>query len=551
MKTVKIKRIISILLVCVMLTLCACGKSDNDSEENNNDALNIRYSEPAGYVAKTETVYVNLDNSGNCVKTIVSDWLHTIKAGVYIDDVTNLSEIENVKDDSYPEVNGQNLRWHMNTTDLYYQGVSDAKLPLDFEIKYYLNGIETPVEDVVGKSGTVKVEITIHNTDEYTVSVNGTDTVMYNPLLVVGGVVLSESKFQNISVENGRAVGDGSKQYAIFSGFPGISDSLGISSAAIQDGGETTVNFSDTFSITAEATDFELGNLMFAAVPIASLDIGLNSISSSMDDVRENLSKLQSIQKSLDAMDASTLLNTLSSDPNNINSLSSVVEKAASLYDDNKALLDVINKYTTPNNIKTMQTLINYIENADIDGLESTLDVLNSLFGDDVSADAIQAGMNLLREMSNDLSDPDVKKAINNLPGTVETLNSLQQAINENKDLINALKVLSETDALKTLNSTLSNMESSLATNSLSQLVTFDGDADVVTAKMTAWLELGKRYTIFTKAPEGATSSVMFVFKVDSVKPGSVSASNETAETEAEESSGLKAWFNKIFKSDK
>ncbi|MDD6275453.1 MAG: hypothetical protein PUB20_01305 [Clostridia bacterium] len=550
MKTIKIKRMISLILVLAMLSLCACGKTQEENTDNtNSENLNVRYTEPAGYVSKSETVYVNLDNSGNKVKTVVSDWLHTVKAGVYIDDVTNLSQIENVKDDSYPEIDGQNLRWHMNSTDLYYQGISEAELPLSFEIKYFLNDQEMSAADIVGKSGKVKIQITIHNVDDYTVTVNGQDTVMYNPLVVVGGIVLSESRFQNITVENGKSVGDGSKQYAIFAGFPGISESLGINSDNTNS--DAAVSFSDTFTISAETNNFELGNLMFAAVPIGSLDIGLNSIANSMGDVRENLSKLQNIQKSLEAMDANTLLNTLTSDPNKISSLSSVVEEAASLYDNNKALLDVINKYTTPNNIKTMQSLINYIEHADIDGLESTLDILNSVFGDDVSAEAIQAGMNLLREMSKDLSNPDVKKAINNMPKTVETLTALQKAINDNKDLINALKAISETGALNNLSSTLAEVQADLTSDSISQLVGFDGDADEVTAKMSAWIELGKQYTIFTKAPQNATTSVMFVFKVDSVKPGTVSDSSSQSDTKAEESSGLKGLFNKIFKSEK
>ena len=137
------------------------------------------------------------------------------------------------------------------------------------------------------------------------------------------------------------------------------------------------------------------------------------------------------------------------------------------------------------------------------------------------------------------------------MPQTVETLTSLQKAINDNKDLVNALKVLSETDALNNLNSTLTDMQTSLTTDSITQLVGFEGDADEVTAKMSAWVELGKRYMIFTKAPQGATTSVMFVFKVDSVKPETVAHTADKTETQAEESSGLKGFFNKIFKSDK
>ena len=69
---------------------------------------------------------------------------------------------------------------------------------------------------------------------------------------------------------------------------------------------------------------------------------------------------------------------------------------------------------------------------------------------------------------------------------------------------------------------------------------------------MTAWLELGKAYTIFTKKTQTMTSSVMFVYKTDSVRVSSVNDDEHTeeipAENEAEESSGLKGLFNKIFK---
>ena len=69
---------------------------------------------------------------------------------------------------------------------------------------------------------------------------------------------------------------------------------------------------------------------------------------------------------------------------------------------------------------------------------------------------------------------------------------------------------------------------------------------------MTAWLELGKAYTIFTKKTQTMTSSVMFVYKTDSVRVSSVNDDEDTeeiqAENEAEESSGLKGLFQKIFK---
>lgn len=543
----KIKRIICILLSIALLFLCACSESAEETEQEETNT--VKYSTPAASVKKTETVYVNLDNTGAKKSIKVSDWLHVPQGGVYVDDVTNLTSIVNVKDDSKPEVSGQKLRWHLGTTDLYYQGDYNGNLPLEFDITYTLNGQPISAKDIAGKSGKAAITVKMKNVDASTVRVNGVNMTMYNPMVVVGGISLNETKFQNISVENGRLVGNGNTQYAVLTGFPGINESLGLSK--IQSNGSSDYTFNDTFVITADVTNFEIGNFMFSAIPIASLDIGLNDISSTVDTLRSNLQKLQNVQKSLQQIDASNLLNTLSSNPDKLNNLSSLVEQASSLYDQNKALINVLNKYTTPENLAAIQVLVEYIRTADFDGLEDALNVINSIFGDDANQETINKGLELLRQMSSDLNDPEVQKAIENLPKTVNTLSELQKAVEENKDLINVLKSLSETNALSSIDSTLSSLKGSIATDSLSSLSGVD--ANELSAKMTAWLELGKAYTIFTKKTQTMTSSVMFVYKTDSVRVSSVYDDEEdnaeaATENEAEESSGLKGLFNKIFK---
>ena len=422
-------------------------------------------------------------------------------------------------------------------------------MPLEFDISYTLNGQPISAKDIAGKSGKAAITVKMKNVDASTVRVNGVNMTMYNPMLVVGGISLNETKFQNISVENGRLVGSGNNQYAVLAGFPGINESLGLSK--IQSNGNSDYTFNDTFVISADVTNFEIGNFMFSAIPIASLDIGLNDISSTVDGLRSNLQKLQNVQKSLQQIDASNLLNTLSSNPDKLNNLSSLVEQASSLYDQNKALINVLNKYTTPENLTAIQVLVEYIRTADFDGLEDALNVINSIFGDDANQETINKGLELLRQMSSDLNDPEVQKAIENLPKTVNTLSELQKAVEENKDLINVLKSLSETNALSSIDSTLSSLKGSIATDSLSSLSGVD--ANELSAKMTAWLELGKTYTIFTKKTQTMTSSVMFVYKTDSVRVSSVNDDEEnteeiSAENEAEETSGLKGLFNKIFK---
>lgn len=539
----RIKKLICALMVPVLVSLCACGAENDVFDGDSSVQDTVKYNIPAGLVKKTETVYVNLDNYGTATQTIVSDWLHTDRAEVYVDDVTNLSEIKNVKDDSRPDVNGKNLRWYMNSTDLYYQGKSESKLPVDFELSYTLNGVPAVPEELIGKSGKVEITIKMHNVDAYNVKVNGRNTTMYNPMIVIGGVSLAELRFQNISVKNGRTTGNGNTQLAVLVGFPGINDSLGLTDLSSNEA-ESSYTFDDTFVISADVTDFELGNIMFAAIPIESLDLGLNNISSSMDDVRDTLKKLQSIQKTLQQMNADQLIGTLTSNPDKLKDLSNTVSQAAALYDNNKALLDVINKYSTPQNMQTISYLTEYISQADFDGLESALSVINSIYGNDASSETIQSGLALLREMSADLKNPQVQASINNLPQTVSTLSALQKALDENKDLINALKVISESNALSSLETSLSGMEGSLAAGGISQYATITGNADEVTAKMTAWVELGKRYTIFTKKKDNMDSSVMFVFKVDSLKTYGTSEKNQAV---SDEKGGLSSFFGKLF----
>lgn len=548
----KIKRIVSALMIPVFLVLCSCDLFTDDAEEQETEQET--YSTEASFVSKSETVYVNLSNTGKVNKTIVSDWIHTNEPEVYVDDITNLTSVTNVKDDVKPIVDGQKIRWNMNTTDLYYQGKTTAKLPVDFSIKYKLDGKDISANDLLGKSGNVQINITIKNNDAHNVKVNGATIKMYNPLVVVGGVMLSESKFQNIKVKNGKTIGSGSTQYAVLTGFPGIKDSLGLT---VPKDADSSYSFDDTYLISADVTDFDLGNLMFAAIPISSLDIGLNGIANSMDDVRSNLAKLQSVQKSLQAANVNDLVGALSNNSNKLSSLTSLISQASSLYQNNKPLLDVIDKYTTPDNLQAIQTLTDYISSADFAGLESSISALQSIFGSDFDTSGIQNGMNLLKQLSDDLNRPDVKKAIDNLPNTVSTLSQLQTAVNENRQLITALQSLSNSSALQSIGGTLSSVEGSLAADSLSSFGVFSGDPDVITAKMTGWLQLGKTYTIFTKKAESVSSNVVFIFKANSIK--SHSNNEGVVEDETDDSSNnseekQNGFFEKIkgiFKKDK
>ena len=147
-----------------------------------------------GNVTKEETVYVNLDNKGDIKDSISSIWLHSDSPLESVEDKSTLEEVTNVKGDEVPIVEDGKLIWKTDEKDIYYQGKTDKELPIKTEIKYYLNGELVEPEDIVGKSGDIRITIKIENRDK-----RGT---IYAPYMVATAVDLPMDKFTD---EIGRA----------------------------------------------------------------------------------------------------------------------------------------------------------------------------------------------------------------------------------------------------------------------------------------------------------------------------------------------------------
>ncbi|MBR2730805.1 MAG: hypothetical protein IKD72_02320, partial [Clostridia bacterium] len=216
----KTKRIAALLLAVCMLCglLTACGKSEETDATTAPAAQTpVTVEQPvfekaAEKVNKTETVYVNLDSAGKTTQISVSDWLHTDAPEVYVDDITDLKDVTNVKSDILPVINGEQLRWNLPETDLYYSGTGERALPLSFEISYTLNGKPVTAEEIAGKSGDVTFTVSMKNTEFKDITVEGQKHRVYLPLLVVGGAILPEGTFSGVEVTNGQSIGDGSKE---------------------------------------------------------------------------------------------------------------------------------------------------------------------------------------------------------------------------------------------------------------------------------------------------------------------------------------------------
>ena len=206
-------------------------------------------------VDKEETVYVISDANGNITKTIVSDWLKNKDGSDTITDKSDLKEIENVKSDAgYREGENHEITWEANGSDIYYQGTSDKPLPVDVKVSYYLEDKEISPNELAGQSGKVKIRFDYIAKEKREVQLNGNNVELYVPFTMVSGFLLSNDKFTNIEVSNGKVINDGDRSIVVGVGFAGLSEDLDLSSV-LKDSKPEIPNYVE---VTADVKDFSL-----------------------------------------------------------------------------------------------------------------------------------------------------------------------------------------------------------------------------------------------------------------------------------------------------
>ena len=553
-----IKKIVSVLLCASMLAaLTACSEKkektekDNTAPTENSQTAQVSYDTAATSYKKSETVFVNMSADGNVTSKIVTDWLHTDKAQTYIDDASDLADITNVKSSIEPIKNKDgSYRWNMETTDLYYRGTTEKELPISIGITYYLDGKQIEPKKLAGKKGQVKMVITVNNLSKKTVKVSGKDTTVYTPFIVAGGMILPEDNFSNVTVENGKTIGDGTKEIALMVGAPGLKESLNLNDEMLKQLGD--FNFSNTYTITADTEKFELSNMIFAVLPLSAIESGIETtLPNTVSDVKNTLNEVQAILDKFNSMNASELINKLFSNTDNLTELASSVSEVTKLYNDNKALLDVLEKYMTTENLAAIEKLIEDTDDVDLQQAAKLLNnpILQKFFKQlpALSKD-MEAVMPIITGLSEDMQKPEVQKALNNLPQTIETLKKLKTTIDKNQELFDALGETLDEETIASLKGIMGSLETLISENDLEAYSKLADNADELIARAKQWIEAGKEYDIFTTKGKASSSSVMFIYETAPVS-APVEEVKEDAET-VEENAVLK-WFKNLFKKEK
>ena len=211
---------------------------------------------PVWALNKDETVYVKLNSDGSKNTIVVSEHLSNV-SNDRITDRTKLLNIKNVNgEEKYKEEN-DSIVWENNGNDIYYQGSYNGKLPIELDIKYYLDDVEMKASEMVGKKGKVKIVFNYKNNDRHKAIVNGRLETLYTPFLVAMTTIISNTNNKNYEVSNGKIVDNGVNSVVVALATPGLYDSLGIDQ----------LKELDTITLTYDTEYFEMGPIYSIATP--------------------------------------------------------------------------------------------------------------------------------------------------------------------------------------------------------------------------------------------------------------------------------------------
>ena len=305
------KRMLSLALAVGMTltTLTGCGSSTGASSSEGADGSAtaadpvttaaeqlLKHSDPAG---KDETVYVIADANGKANKVIVSEWLKNQKGSDTLKDQSNLKDVKNVKgDQDFTKGSGDELTWNAKGSDIYYQGTSDKQLPVDVTVTYKLNGKTVSAKELDGASGKLTMEFTYKNNTGKTKKVNGKNVTIYQPFLMVSGLLVDNDKMSNVEVTNGKVINSGDKTVVVGMALPGLEESLGLADLTDSDGKKIDIDVPQKVTIKADVSDFSLLTTVTMASNSALEELNLDDVDS-VDDLKDSLKKLGDSSKEL------------------------------------------------------------------------------------------------------------------------------------------------------------------------------------------------------------------------------------------------------------
>lgn len=229
---------------------------------------------PVSALSKTETVYSKLNYNGVVTDTIVNELLKNDKELDTINDYSTLTDIINISDDNKFTNNNNKLTFNAMGKNVMYQGKSVKKLPITTIVTYKLDGKSIELNDLLGKSGNVTINIKYINNEKH--------GNLYTPFVITTTTMIESNNNSNVTINNGKTIEFGSKNLVVGISAPGLYESLNLEE----------LKGLDTITINYDTKSFELANI-YSVVTTKLLESSDLSKFDKLDTLYESTSKLQ------------------------------------------------------------------------------------------------------------------------------------------------------------------------------------------------------------------------------------------------------------------
>ncbi|HHV39008.1 MAG TPA: hypothetical protein GXX70_05910 [Tepidimicrobium sp.] len=217
---------------------------------------------------KDETVYVSLDHGGDVEDIKVVNRIHGKSDKKYYVDYGDYDYVKPLIDGIDPIIEEDRVKWptkDLEDRDIYYEGAVDKELPIDIDIEYFLDGKEISPDELAGKSGHFKMNISIESDTNLSTQIQ---------------IPLDVDIFSDIRADNGTISVVGKTMTVVFTHMP---------------------IFDSKFSLEAKGKDIELDSIMITST---------NSKLPFSDELEEFSSEIDKLAEAFDALeDGSNQLN--------------------------------------------------------------------------------------------------------------------------------------------------------------------------------------------------------------------------------------------------
>ncbi|MCI1936221.1 MAG: hypothetical protein LKJ28_06770 [Bifidobacteriaceae bacterium] len=296
--------------------------SANSSDGSSSDTTKTTTAKNTATYEKDQNIYGILKANGSTKNVYVVNQFNVTKAGTLsdygkYDSVTNLSNTKAIASDA------DRHSIDVSKGTFYYQGTPNTdstELPWNIDISYSLNGKGVKAADLVGKSGTVRVEI------DTTKNPDAAEAMYYKKYMLQISFTVPTASTTNISAGDSGVIADaGGNKQITFMVMPGSDGKLVFTA--------NSSNFTmSAISIAAAPFSMDLGN----AFDTSSLTNGMQKLANGMDQLADG---------------STTLTSGSTTFANGVSTLNSGVAKAANgasqLVDGSSSLSAGISQYTS------------------------------------------------------------------------------------------------------------------------------------------------------------------------------------------------------------